>query len=119
MSFDVIKQFLTRFLSGQYTREEHQLFITWLNSASMEDVAAVAEELQEMMKNNGDKNKQPDIDLIMKIEARLDECEKQKSKYAVSLSPRSFWKRTLQLAAVYDRSAGRSPREKAWPSTRW
>ena len=53
------------------------------------------------MKNNGDKNIASDTDLINKIEARLDEYEKQKSEYAVSIIPRSFWKKTLQLAAVF------------------
>lgn len=99
---EAIKQFLAEAVARRYSEEEHNRFMAWLHNASMEEIAAVADEFQDMIKMSGSatENKQFDLDLFMKIEAKLDATRAQRAIPPAPARLRPFWKRPLQVAAV-------------------
>lgn len=102
MSPEAIKQFLAKVIARRYSEEEHSRFMAWLHNASMEEIAAVADEFQDMIKTSevAPENKQFDLDLFMKIEAKLDATAAQETIPSAPAKLRPFWKRPLQVAAA-------------------
>lgn len=99
---EAIKQFLAEVIARRYSEEEHSRFMAWLHNASMEEIAAVADEFQDMIKTSevAPENKQFDLDLFMKIEAKLDATAAQETIPSAPAKLRPFWKRPLQVAAA-------------------
>jgi transmembrane sensor len=76
MQPDQIRSFFDRFTDGSYTQEEHQAFINWLHTAPIEEVEVVAEEYKQIVENRPS-GALPNQDLIAKVEAALDQWERE------------------------------------------
>jgi ferric-dicitrate binding protein FerR (iron transport regulator) len=101
MQPDQIKSFFDRFTNGSYTQEEHQAFINWLQTAPMEEVEVVAEEYYQIS-GNRPSGMLPNQDLIKKVEAALDQWDREAGEVQEAESPTRvirMWKK-LTVAAV-------------------
>lgn len=83
MDWEEIKLFLRKYSEGNYSEADHDRFINWLDSASMQEIEQVAEEYQAIAGHDLSPDGKPPARIVGLIEAALDRWD------AASLSPRS------------------------------
>lgn len=101
MQPDQIRSFFDRFTNGSHTEEEHQAFINWLQKAPMDEVEVVAEEYKQIAANRPS-NTLPNQELVAKIEAALDQWDRESTQVAdtASSTPVIRMWRKIAVAAV-------------------
>ena len=102
MQPDQIRSFFDRFTNGSYTQEEHQAFINWLQTAPLDEVEVVAEEYKQIAENrpSGTLLNQ---DLIAKVEAALDQWDREAREVQEAKSPTwviPMWRKLAAAAVV-------------------
>jgi transmembrane sensor len=102
MQPDQIRSFFDRFTNGSYTQEEHQAFINWLQTAPLDEVEVVAEEYKQIAENrpSGTLLNQ---DLIAKVEAALDQWDREAREAQETKSPTwviPMWRKLAAAAVV-------------------
>jgi transmembrane sensor len=102
MQPDQIRSFFDRFTNGSYTQEEHQSFINWLQTAPIVEVEVVAEEYNQIA-GNRPSGALPNQDLITKVEAALDQWDREAGEAQEQKSPTRvirMWRKLAVTAVV-------------------
>jgi ferric-dicitrate binding protein FerR (iron transport regulator) len=72
-----LNEFLNRFARGEYTEQEHQEFLTWLQAQSSPEIERIMGKAGALLQEQPDQPHEQQDDITERIEARLDESEKK------------------------------------------
>lgn len=95
-----LHKFLKRYAENDYTDQEHQQFIEWLNRASISEIQVVLEKYQDLTQRKSIEETVAYPALIQGIESKLDQLNDQ----ALPKAPVKLWavyKKIAAIAAVF------------------
>jgi len=101
MQQEQIISFLGKFAAGNYAEEEHQQFIDWLKTASIENVEIIAEEYKKLAATHS--TNVANAELVCQIEAALDQYELGNERKTVPgkvISLQRFWKVAVAASVI-------------------
>lgn len=75
-----LNEFLNRFARGEYTEQEHQEFLTWLQAQSSPEIERIMDKAGALLQEQPDQPHDQQEDIAAAIEARLDHSDKKFEK---------------------------------------
>ena len=106
MSLPEARQFVRRFVTGEYTPEEHAAFLRWLKEATVEEIAIIAE-THESFQGEWVLPDGPSSDWMVEMERKLDttemdDREEEEMVPVVWMKPKKIlrWNSWMTAAAV-------------------
>jgi len=95
-----LQEFLKRYAENDYTDQEHQQFIEWLNRAPISEIQVVLEKYQDLTEGKAVEETVDYPELLQGIESKLDQLNDQ----ALAKAPVKLWfdyKKIAAIAAVF------------------
>ena len=93
------KQFVARFIAGEYAPEEYEAFLKWLRNATTEELNEIADEHESMQDQWAVLSATPSSEWVAGLEQKLDGVE-EKRGLVRRLSPERFIRRKTWIAAA-------------------
>src|SRR5260221_6562795 len=100
MSLQEAKQFVARFIKGDYTPEEYEAFLGWLNGAKLDELNEIADEHESMHDQWAILAAEPSADWVSRMEQKLDSVEEGNRALVRRFSPERFVRRKTWMAAA-------------------
>src|SRR5258708_2727437 len=100
MSLQEAKQFVVRFIKGDYTPEEYEAFLGWLNGAKLDELNEIADEHESMHDQWAILAAEPSADWVSRMEQKLDSVEEGNRALVRRFSPERFVRRKTWMAAA-------------------
>lgn len=100
MSLQEAKQFVARFIKGDYTPEEYEAFLRWLKGATMDELNEIADEHESMHDQWVTMAAEPSADWVNRLEQKLDGVEEGDRGLVRRFSPERFVRRKTWIAAA-------------------
>ncbi|MCQ6957758.1 FecR family protein [Mucilaginibacter aquariorum] len=96
-----LNEFLEKYIANRHTKEEHELFIEWLNTAPLDEVQQILDKYQFVIQRSSDEEPMLHPHLASRIEEGIDALEKEgeQAKPVKTLWP-SF-KKMASIAAAF------------------
>jgi ferric-dicitrate binding protein FerR (iron transport regulator) len=98
MSLQEAKQFVARFIIGDYTPEEYEAFLKWLKGATIEDLDSIADEHEAMHDQWVSLSATPSPEWTAQLEQKLDDTERR--GVIRRFNPERFIRRKTWVAAA-------------------
>ena len=92
-----LNEFLEKYIANRHTKEEHELFIEWLNTAPLDEVQQIIDKYQFVIQRSSDEEPMLHPHLATRIEEGIDALEEE-DRQVKTVKP--LWPSFKKIAAI-------------------